>query len=467
MRIQYTWDGRTGYVEASADEDVGWLRSRLHEETRLPASQGLRLKCGNRDVYDRDPISAINAEVQVILGGGLAGGASTSDAASDDEEAGLDPDARSGSSAQSKSQAMTPAERRRQREDDRAKRARETAHSSPAMLHQSRPAAGGTSKRPKANPRGRPSIDESNSGAGGSEGEAGGQGGSAGSIPSLAASDDSSAAVGDDEAGDQGGSSGGSPDLASPTASEAAEDEGEDGALLIGGFPPRPFQKSVIDIVEKPADPRAIQWVYSLLGKYGKSLLAEYLVGRYDALVIHEDAAKDSLKRIRDHRKTSDTFAQTPVLIIDIPRSKSTHTKTLYTTLERIQGVYGEWTTPPHILVFANDLPDVDKLSPDRMHVNLITSEYVLKPAKHLKTGLEAYDAHLAALQAQEEEAAETGVTPARLLPERGTAGSSGVTSSAPPDVMHQACGPAATRTCTALCPPNLAASHLEGHRAP
>ena len=285
------------------------------------------------------------------------------------------------------------------------------------------------SKRPKANPGGLSSIDESNSGASGSEGEVEAEGGGE--------------ATSDDEAGGQGGSAGGSaggsPSSASLAAPEAAESEGEEGALLIGGFSPRPFQKSIIDIVEKPANPRAIQWVYSLCGKYGKSLLAEYMCGKYDALVIHVDAAKDSLKRIRDQRKESDTFAQKPVLVIDIPRSKSTHTKTLYTTLETIQGVHGEWTTPPHILVFANTSPDMDKLSPDRMHVYLITSEYVLQPAKHLKNGLETYDKHLAELQAQEEEAARTGVTPARLLRERGAAGSSGVTSSAPPNDVHQA----------------------------
>ena len=127
------------------------------------------------------------------------------------------------------------------------------------------------SKRPKANPRGLSSIDESNSGASGSEGEVEAEGGGE--------------ATSDDEAGGQGGSAGGSPSSASLAAPEAAESEGEEGALLIGGFSPRPYQKSIIDIVEKPANPRAIQWVYSLCGKYGKSLLAEYMCGKYDALL--------------------------------------------------------------------------------------------------------------------------------------------------------------------------------------
>jgi len=363
-------------VDVSADDDVLSLRSKLSEEFGLPASHGLRLKC-SRDLRDGDPISAIGARVHAMLGGGLAGGGGRRETMPDSS-------------------------------DD------ESVYGSYAKVS---PSTSSASKRARLAPV-QSSGEESNSGASGSEAVA---------VEAEAKSE----AEEDEGEGEGEGTS---------DEDEAAEGEsGEEDALLIGGFSPRPFQKSIIDIVEKAADPRAIQWVYSLLGKYGKSLLAEYLVERYDALVIHEDAAKDSLKRIRDHRKASDTFAQKPVLIIDIPRSKSTHTKTLYTTLETIQGVHGEWTTPPHILVFANTSPDMDKLSPDRMHVYLITSEYVLQPAKHLEKGLEKYDEQLAALQAQEEEAARTGVTPARLLPERGAAGSSGVTSSAPPDDVHQA----------------------------
>ena len=435
LTVVNTWDGYTkGHVDVSVDDDVRSLRCKLSEKLGLPASQGLRLKCGSRDLRDGDRISAIDATVHAMPRGGLAGGGPKRAA----EKAPLAEKKRS-------KYELAPSD-----DED------------PLWGGRGGGAAGSTSSA---------ASDDSSAAVGEDDDEAGGQGGSSGGSSSSASPAASEVASSDESEGEgeaegQGGSSGSIPSSASPAASEAAEDEGEESALLIGGFSPRPFQKSIIDIVEKPAGDRDIQWVYSLCGKYGKSLLAEDLVKRYDALVIHVDAAKDSLKRIRDHRKKSDTFAQKPVLIIDIPRSKSTHTKPLYTTLETIQGVYGEWTTPPHILVFANTSPDVDKLTPDRWHVYLITSEYELQPAKHLEKGLSEYDEQLAVLQAQEEEAARTGVTPARLLPERGAAGSSGVTSSAPhDDGRHQACGPAATRTCTALCPPNSCIP-LEGHRA-
>ena len=182
MRIPYTWKGRTCYVEASAGEDVGWLRSKISEELGLPAWPGLRLKCGTRDLRDGKAVSTIGgATVHVQWGGGLAGGAANEQA---------DPEERNGLSEKSLAVAKAPTELLiRQREADRTKRAREDARSSKAMLHRHRPAAGsssggGASKRPKANPGRRSSIDESNSGAGGSEGEAGGQGGSSGGSPS-------------------------------------------------------------------------------------------------------------------------------------------------------------------------------------------------------------------------------------------------------------------------------------------
>ena len=94
--IAYKWDGYTkGYVDASVDDDVRSLRCMLSEKFGLPASQGLRLKCGTRDLRDGDAVSTIGgATVRVQPGGGLAGGA-VNDATRDDEEARNDLSAKS------------------------------------------------------------------------------------------------------------------------------------------------------------------------------------------------------------------------------------------------------------------------------------------------------------------------------------------------------------------------------------
>ena len=74
--IAYKWDSDTkGHVDVSEEEDVRSLRCLLSKELGLPASQGLRLKCGSRDLRDGDRISAIGGTVHAMPHGGLAGGA--------------------------------------------------------------------------------------------------------------------------------------------------------------------------------------------------------------------------------------------------------------------------------------------------------------------------------------------------------------------------------------------------------
>ena len=90
VRIQYEWRGRTGLMEASVDDDVRSLRSRLHKKTGLPAWQGVRLKC-RLDLRDSYPVSAIDQTVQVMESGGVPGGAGAKRArnpldSSDDED---------------------------------------------------------------------------------------------------------------------------------------------------------------------------------------------------------------------------------------------------------------------------------------------------------------------------------------------------------------------------------------------
>ena len=124
-------------------------------------------------------------------------------------------------------------------------------------------------------------------------------------------------------------------------------------------------------------------------------------------------------------------FKAKPVLLIDLPRSASSTTKTLYQTLETIQGSFSgsdgtvTWQTPPHVLVFANDTPKTDCLSADRLRVFLVTQELELVQPKYIEAQLKANDEIQNELQAQEEKAALTGVAPQRLLT-RLTSGAAG-----------------------------------------
>ena len=105
-----------------------------------------------------------------------------SDCSDSEEDEAVDPDARNGLSARSKSGAMTPQERNRQRDDQRAKKARGEASRSRAML---------PNKRSKPDALAPPSRDESISGTDGSEADA---------VEGKAGAAVGEAAVGDGEA---------------------------------------------------------------------------------------------------------------------------------------------------------------------------------------------------------------------------------------------------------------------------
>ena len=159
-----------------------------------------------------------------------------SDGEEEDDEPGegnIDPEARNGLPAQSKSEAMTPAQRKRQLEDERNKDARVIARQSPAMLPRLRSTAGsssgvGASKRPKANPGAPSSRDESNSGADGTESVA--AGGEAGAAVGETAEGDGEAAGGEAEAaGGDGEVAVGEAEAAGGEAEEEAEADEADG----------------------------------------------------------------------------------------------------------------------------------------------------------------------------------------------------------------------------------------------
>ena len=207
-------------------------------------------------------------------------------------------------------------------------------------------------------------------------------------------------------------------------------------------MPLRPFQTELFRIVNGNADDRAIIWCYSVQGMVGKSYLVNKLVELYDALVLKPGAAQGSIELVRTRKEESAKFSQKPVVIIDLGRSASAQTKKLYETLETIQGSFSDkqgtqtWSTPPHVLVFANEVPETGRLSADRLRVHLITAKYELVRAKHIERPLKEYEARLKEEQALEEAAAESGEMPPRLVA-RAAAGKGGAGGSGNSDAHH------------------------------
>ena len=92
-----------------------------------------------------------------------------------------------------------------------------------------------------------------------------------------------------------------------------------------------------------------------------------------------------------------------------------------------------QWENLPHVIVFANERPDIGRLSADRLRVYLITKKHELVQQRYVEKELKAEAERLSLLQDQEEEAAKSGNAPPRELLRRAS-GASGAGSSSGAD---------------------------------
>ncbi len=132
------------------------------------------------------------------------------------------------------------------------------------------------------------------------------------------------------------------------------------------------WQAEILQLVRSTADERTIHWFWSMSGGIGKTSLAKHLVLKEDAMVVggkHRDAyfgISDRLKKNKD----------VDIVIFNLPRSVGNDMD--YEAIEGIKdGLFfsskyeGNMCVydPPHVLVFANQPPDMSKLSSDRWKV--------------------------------------------------------------------------------------------------
>lgn len=137
------------------------------------------------------------------------------------------------------------------------------------------------------------------------------------------------------------------------------------------------WQQEILDLVEKDSDERSILWVCDREGKKGKSFLVKYIDLKYD--VISADGKKDNVfNQIRTWMENNPEESP-KVVILDIPRSGIGYVN--YGVLEQIKNgrIYsGKYEGGkclfeiPHIVVMANDMPEMDAWSKDRYDIRVI-----------------------------------------------------------------------------------------------
>lgn len=149
-------------------------------------------------------------------------------------------------------------------------------------------------------------------------------------------------------------------------------------------FVPRPFQKTLLNLIDRDACKRRIFYIHEPHGNVGKTLLIEYLHIFHGAIVTGGSSA-DMKYAIERWRQITGAF---PIFIcIDVARSAEL-TKESYEAIESIKnglffsGKYESTMThsfqKPHVLIFSNKPPKIEAFSNDRWAVFTIDKNYEL-----------------------------------------------------------------------------------------
>lgn len=138
---------------------------------------------------------------------------------------------------------------------------------------------------------------------------------------------------------------------------------------LIVHAPDKPWQLELAAILTEHPDDRTIHWYWETQGKTGKSTFCKWLCAVHNAIICAGKAAD------MKHQIASATI-KPEIVIFDVPRSNLQYIS--YTGIEEIKnGCFASskyesamvLMNSPHVVIFANEPPDFEKLSEDRWHV--------------------------------------------------------------------------------------------------
>ncbi|AXQ66127.1 MAG: putative viral replication protein [Circoviridae sp.] len=135
-----------------------------------------------------------------------------------------------------------------------------------------------------------------------------------------------------------------------------------------------PWQNYIVHRIDSPIDDRRIYWVWDKEGCKGKTLLAKWLFLKRDNVVVLSGKAADMKHGVVEYQNKNGCLPK--IVIINIPRSTLDYVS--YTGIEEIKDMFffsGKYEggmvcgKNPHVLIFANEEPQYDKMSADRWKV--------------------------------------------------------------------------------------------------
>ena len=144
----------------------------------------------------------------------------------------------------------------------------------------------------------------------------------------------------------------------------------------------RLWQQDVINIADAAVDPRAIHWIYEKTGNAGKTFLAKFLALRPGTIVC-QGKASDVFNAVN---VSIESGARPQLVLVDVPRVTIDYVS--YNALECLKngmlysGKYegGLCIFPsPHVICFANEMPNTGKMSLDRWRIYEIKEQMLFE----------------------------------------------------------------------------------------
>jgi len=139
------------------------------------------------------------------------------------------------------------------------------------------------------------------------------------------------------------------------------------------------WQEDIISLVSKKADDRIVNWYWSTSGCTGKSTFVKHLCMNYSAVLLTKGKYQDICNLIYKSKMTTNN-----IVVFDLPRNNGN--KISYDAIESIKNgmiTNMKYETgficfpSPHVVVFANEPPDLSALSHDRWNVVCIDDDLI------------------------------------------------------------------------------------------
>lgn len=138
------------------------------------------------------------------------------------------------------------------------------------------------------------------------------------------------------------------------------------------------WEQYVIDILKDEPHERHIHWIWEDEGCAGKTTFCKWVYMNYKDVVVLSGKASDMKNCVLSYYETNRRLPK--VVLIDIPRSTNTDFLS-YQGIEEIKNMFfysGKYEggmicgKPPHLFIFANEYPNVNKCSQDRWKIKNI-----------------------------------------------------------------------------------------------